>query len=154
MCLVTKGGAPVKNRLVSGAKALHHVLPALVFPIDREYTQTFFGWHTAEFQNNPQKCFTLIFVTVAELAKKQRCSRFVGERWMSTPAKILDNAIVGYCIKHRLESESTRYERKTRLEYKAMKIRAKELGIWDAIEAEAESRVGGVSNFRKGAGKA
>jgi hypothetical protein len=39
ICLVTKHGQPVRNRLVSGSKALHHVLPTLVFPIDREYTR-------------------------------------------------------------------------------------------------------------------
>jgi hypothetical protein len=31
--------------IVSGTKALHHVLPELVPPMDRAYTQTFFLWH-------------------------------------------------------------------------------------------------------------
>ena len=48
MSLVTTIGGPVKNKLVSGTKALHHVLPQLVFPVDREYTQTFFAWHNSE----------------------------------------------------------------------------------------------------------
>jgi len=30
ICLVTKDGQPVQNRLVSGSEALHHVLPTPV----------------------------------------------------------------------------------------------------------------------------
>jgi hypothetical protein len=137
MCLVTKNGKPIKNRLVSGSKALHHVLPELVSPIDREYTQTFFGWHNPEFQNNPRDCFNLIFLSLADLAKKIKPAHLVGEGWMSSPAKILDNAIIGYCVKHGLKSENTRYQQKQRAVHKAMVKRAKELGMWEAIKAEA-----------------
>jgi hypothetical protein len=34
-----------ETRIVSGSKALHHVLPELVPPIDREYTLRFFFNH-------------------------------------------------------------------------------------------------------------
>lgn len=128
MCLVAKNSQPVKNRLVSGSKALHHVLPTLVFPIDREYTQTFFGWHNPEFQYNPRDCFILIFVTLADLATRVHTAQFVGDLWMSSSTKILDNAIVGFCIKHGLKSESTRYEQKRRATLKAIKKLAKEMG--------------------------
>jgi hypothetical protein len=114
LCLVTRDGKPVRNTLVSGSKALHHVLPRLVFPIDREYTQTFFDWHNPEFQYNPRDCFILIFVSLADLAKRVNPEHLVGDRWMTSPAKILDNAIVGYCVKHGLKSESTRYQTKKR----------------------------------------
>jgi hypothetical protein len=116
MCLVTKNGQPVKNRVVSGTKALHHILPELVFPIDREYTQTFFGWHNPEFQQNPQGCFMVAFLAIAELANAVQPGRLVGEGWMASPAKILDNAIVGYCVKHGLESESARHAKKKRVQ--------------------------------------
>jgi hypothetical protein len=153
ICLVTKHGQPVRNRLVSGSKALHHVLPALVFPIDREYTQTFFGWHNPEFQYNPRDCFEVIFFALAETARTVKPSRFVGEGWMSSPTKILDNAVVGYCVAHGLKSENTRHQQKKQSEYKVLVKRAKELGIWDAIQAEAESRAkeieGGLSTTRK-----
>ena len=59
---------------------------------------------------------------------------------MSSPAKILDNAIIGYCVKHGLKSENTRYQQKKRAVYQAMEKRAKELGIWEAIKAEADRR--------------
>lgn len=121
VCLVTKNGRPVRNRLVSGSKALHHVLPNLVFPIDREYTQTFFGWHNPEFQYNPRECFNIIFLSIAELASQVVPSRLAGSGWLSSPAKILDNAIVGYCVKNGLESESTQYQKKRRAEFKELK---------------------------------
>ncbi len=128
MCLVTKKGQPVKNKLVGGSKALHHVLPNLVFPIDREYTQTFFGWHNPEFQYNPRDCFILIFVALAELATRVHPTQFIADRWMSSPTKILDNAIVGFCMKHGLKSENARYEQKRRAAHKAVKELAKEPG--------------------------
>ena len=136
MCLVTKDGQTVRNKLVSASKALHHLLPALVFPIDREYTQTFFGWHNPEFQYNPRGCFEVIFFALAEIARKVRPTQFVGEGWMSGPTKILDNSVVGYCIGRGLESESTRQQRRDR----AMVKRAKELGIWDALKAQVETK--------------
>ena len=37
-------------RIVPGTKALHHILPDLVVPVDRAYTQKFFGWHSPKFQ--------------------------------------------------------------------------------------------------------
>jgi hypothetical protein len=137
ICLVMKNGQPVKNKVVSGTKALHHVLPKLVFPIDREYTQTFFGWHNPEFQNNPQDCFILIFVSIASLAKVINLAQLVGGAWLSSPAKILDNAIVGYCVKHGLKSESTQYQQKRARLIKAMEKRAKELGILEEVRTEA-----------------
>lgn len=150
MCLVTKNGTPVKNGLVSGTKALHHVLPRLVFPIDREYTQTFFGWHNSEFQNNPRGCFTLIFVSLADLATRISLARFPSEGWTSSPAKIIDNAIVGYCVKHGLKSENTQYQQKKRAFDQALRKRAKELGIWEAIEVEANKRANTVPISRSG----
>lgn len=139
--LVTKNGQPVKNKLVSGTKALHHVLPDLVFPIDREYTQTFFGWHNPEFQYNPRDCFEIIFIAVGQTARTAKPSRFVSQGWMSNPTKILDNAIVGFCVRHGLESQTTRYERKKRHEFRKLVESAKKAGIWDAIKAEAKARV-------------
>ena len=42
------------SKLVPHTKALHHLLPDLIVPIDREYTQTFFGIHNPEFQGQNQ----------------------------------------------------------------------------------------------------
>jgi len=119
---------------------LHHILPELVFPIDREYTQTFFGWHNPEFQQNPQGCFMVAFLAIAELANAVQPGRLVGEGWMASPAKILDNAIVGYCVKHGLESESARHAKKKRVHDKALSRRAKEIPF-------------GVAHGQSGSGK-
>lgn len=45
---------------------------------------------------------------------------------MSSPTKILDNAIVGYCVRQGLVSESTRHAKNKRVHDKALK-RAKEI---------------------------
>lgn len=39
---------------MAGSKTLHHLLPDLVPPIDREYTRPFFGLHNPEFGNSRQ----------------------------------------------------------------------------------------------------
>jgi hypothetical protein len=122
----------------------------LVFPVDREYTQTFFGWHNPEFQNNPRDCFVLIFSSLAELAKGVNLSQFGGKGWRSSPAKILDNAIVGYCVKHGLRPENTRYQQKQRAELRALEESAKELGIWEEIKAEALKRANAIPIQPKG----
>jgi hypothetical protein len=147
--LVTKYGEPVKNRLVSGTKALHHVLPNLVPPVDREYTQTFFGWHNPEFQYNPRECFKVIFLALVEVARDVGLDRFRGDGWMSSPAKILDNAIVGFCVKHGLKSQSTRQQQKKQAEYRAVVKRLKELGLWDSIEAEAKAKADALLRARR-----
>jgi hypothetical protein len=39
---------------MAGSKALDHLLPDLVPPMDREYTRPFFGLHNPEFGNSRQ----------------------------------------------------------------------------------------------------
>ena len=45
---------PVKRKVVSGTKALHHLLPDLVFPMDNEYTATFFEWRDFGVDSEPR----------------------------------------------------------------------------------------------------
>jgi hypothetical protein len=56
-------------KLVSGTKALHHLLPDLVVPMDRAYTQKFFGWHNPEFQYSQSRCFREAFSAFAHIAR-------------------------------------------------------------------------------------
>lgn len=92
-------GAPTRTPLVGGSKLLHHLLPELVPPMDRRFTQSFFGWGS-EFQTQQEECFRLAFQAFAELATLVRPSRLVGtgDLWRTGPAKVLDSALVGFCL--------------------------------------------------------
>ena len=88
----------VRNKapLVAGSKTLHHLLPDLVPPMDRAYTQTFFGWHAPQFQNNQASCFGLAYETLAAVARRVEASEHVGTHaWHSSVTKVLDNGLVG-----------------------------------------------------------
>jgi hypothetical protein len=81
--------------LVPVMKALHHVFPDLVVPIDREYTQRFFGWQNPRFQYGQRPCFTEAFNTFVEIARAVNPSQYVNGGWNSSRTKVLDNAVVG-----------------------------------------------------------
>jgi hypothetical protein len=87
-----------KARLVPCTKALHHVLPDLVVPIDRKYTQWFFGWHSPEFQSRQRACFRQAFEAFARVARAVNPSQFVGSGWNTSKTKVIDNAIVGLFV--------------------------------------------------------
>ena len=82
--------------IVSGTKALHHVLPDLIVPVDRAYTQKFFGWHSPEFQYNQGDAFRASFEAFAAIARAADPRRYVTTGWNSSVTKVIDNAIVAY----------------------------------------------------------
>lgn len=82
-------------KLVSCSKALHHILPDLVVPIDREYTRVFFGWSGPVFQYKQQECFRTAFKNFAKIARATNLNQYVGKKWHTSRTKVLDNAIVG-----------------------------------------------------------
>ncbi len=118
-------------RLVASTKALHHLLPNLVTPMDRQFTGAFFGWNTHDWQTKEERLFKSAFVTFREIARKAKPSQYVGAGWNTGPAKVVDNAIVGYCRATQLDRASKE---------KALIARAKELGIYDEIVADAKNR--------------
>jgi len=81
--------------LVPVTKALHHVLPELVVPMDREYTQIFFGWHNPQFQYGQRTCFAEAFGAFVHIARAVNPSQYVNKGWNSSRTKVLDNALVG-----------------------------------------------------------
>lgn len=85
-----------KSRIVAGTKALHHLLPELVVPIDRKYTQHFFGWHNPQFQNFPQECINQAYKFFVRIASTIDLSQYVNDGWFSSQTKVIDNAIVGF----------------------------------------------------------
>jgi len=91
----TRGGLTLPSRIVLGSKALRHLLPELVVPIDREYTQRFFGWANPTLQNFPERCFREAFAGFAAIAREANPAQYVGRGWHTSKTKVIDNAIVG-----------------------------------------------------------
>jgi hypothetical protein len=89
-------------RVVAGTKALHHMLPDLVPPMDRAWTGSFFGWASLDPQNQQRPIFMEAFAVFAEVARATKPSQLVGEKWRTSATKVLDNAVIGYCRLHRL----------------------------------------------------
>ena len=91
-----------KNQIVIGSKALHHILPNLIPPIDREYTRRFFEFWMPQFQYNPD-VFQYIWIGFALIARRTHPKQYVGKgAWFTSKTKVLDNAVVGYCKYHDL----------------------------------------------------
>ncbi len=84
-----------KARIVPGSKALHHLLPELVVPIDRGYTQRFFEWANPTLQNSTERCFREAFTAFAKIAREANPVQYVGSGWYTSRTKVIDNAIVG-----------------------------------------------------------
>ena len=91
----TLGIVSNETTIVPGTKALHHILPDLVVPVDRAYTQKFFGWHSPQFQYGQSKVFQESFAAFAEIARSVNPAQYVGLGWNSSLTKVIDNAIVG-----------------------------------------------------------
>ncbi len=87
------------TRIVAGSKALHHVLPDLVPPIDRQYTFQFFTGQKAV-TTGDERAFLEWFPYLAEIGRRAASEiRDVLDRggFMATgAAKVVDNAIIGF----------------------------------------------------------
>lgn len=105
-CLRTLEIVDNKARIVSVTKALHHLLPDLILPMDREYTGAFFGWHGNEFQNHQESVFKRSFMALRFVALEVDPQRYVGKGWRTSRTKVLDNALVGYCLRHNIQKPS------------------------------------------------
>lgn len=89
-------------KVVVGTKTLHHLLPNLIPPIDRVYTGRFFSWPGNYFQYNQALILREALTLFNDLARMHQPERLVGEDWRTSETKILDNAIVGYCMVEKL----------------------------------------------------
>ncbi len=99
----------VKNKalIVANTKTLHHLLPDLVPPMDRAWTGAFFRWSAADPQSAQQATFTRTFVGFAEIAGSVQPAGYVGGGWRTSVGKLLDNAIIGYCLSHGIPPAGT-----------------------------------------------
>jgi len=85
-----------QTRIVPGSKALHHLLPELVVPFDRQYTQLVFGWGNPQVQYAPERRYREAFETFVTVARRVNPRQYVGRGpWYTSPTKVLDNAVVG-----------------------------------------------------------
>lgn len=92
----TLGVSEARTKLVSGSKTLHHLLPGLVPPIDREYTLRFF--YGTKSPTRLDRRFPELFAGFTELARRQRSlleGRITGLGFHTSLTKEMDNAIVG-----------------------------------------------------------
>ena len=89
------------TKLVSGSKALHHLLPNLVPPIDREYTVQFFFNNKNAIQGDEErqrKAFLLMYPYFAQVCRERKAEieTCLGRAMNTSFTKVVDNAIVGY----------------------------------------------------------
>jgi hypothetical protein len=90
-----------ETQIVAGTKVLHHVLPDLIPPIDRQYTFRFFtGQKTVP--AGDRQAFLDWFPYLAEIGR--RCRRPIddamrrGAPMAAGRAKVIDNAIIGFML--------------------------------------------------------
>jgi hypothetical protein len=89
-----------KSQLVCGSKVLHHLLPNLVPPIDREYTLNFF----LERKNiyDGEEDFAQVFIDysyIYDLTQMDIKRLMNASPLNSSLTKVIDNAIIGYQAK-------------------------------------------------------
>lgn len=87
-----------KTKLVTFSKTMHFLLPNLIVPIDRKYTEKFFKLHF----NNPKyeefDYFTNIESAFGLFSREVNLDDFVNNKsqWCKYKTKIIDNIIIGY----------------------------------------------------------
>jgi hypothetical protein len=94
----TLGIVDNRSLIVPGTKTLHHLLPDLVPPMDRAWTGVFFGWSSLDPQQYQSVIFVEAFTGFAEVARATQPSRLMGDGWRTSGSKVLDNALIGYCL--------------------------------------------------------
>ncbi len=109
--LVIESLGVVENiaKIVAVTKTLHHLLPDLVVPMDREWTGKFFHFHLPEWQNpaSQRKIFMLAYDQFVALAHQVCPEQYVtNDAWRTSRTKVLDNALIGFC-KAELDDRST-----------------------------------------------
>lgn len=86
-----------KAKIVGVSKALHHLLPDLVPPVDRKYTLKFFYGRTDYKEEKGGQMFLEIFDAFYEICKSLNLTEIDLKReWDTSITKLIDNAIIGY----------------------------------------------------------
>ena len=95
--ILTMDIAQGKSQLVTGSKTLHHLLPDLVPPIDREYTLKFF-FDRKTITKNVEADFVQVLTNYTYIygLSEESIQGIVGNNPLNTSVtKVIDNAIIG-----------------------------------------------------------
>ncbi|MCK4252453.1 hypothetical protein KAX97_13475 [candidate division WOR-3 bacterium] len=89
-----------KTKLVANSKALHHFLPDLIPPIDRQYTLRFFYDHKT-INGRDEQLFREIYPQFHKIGLKckDQIRSYLGYGFHTSDTKVIDNAIVGFVLK-------------------------------------------------------
>lgn len=92
-----------ETQLIAGSKALHHLLPDLIPPIDGEHTLTFVYGYKPTYVSEEQQ-FKRTFPLFWKIGnrKKSTILQWIGKGFHTSETKVIDNAIVGY-VKTRMK---------------------------------------------------
>ena len=92
-------------QIVANSKALHHVLPSLVPPIDRTYTYKFF-YNRTMLSLPEHEAFGEIYQQFHRVATSKRAEihAHTGHGFHTSETKVVDNAIIGYVKKNLRET--------------------------------------------------
>lgn len=86
-----------KKRLVGVSKALHHLLPDLVPPMDGKFTLDFFYGNTNYSEKDQENKFFDMFDRFCFIARKmQLTNKDLTRDWDTSIPKLIDNAIIGF----------------------------------------------------------
>ena len=110
------GLSKTKAQVVTASKAMHHLLPDLVPPIDHEYTSRFFTPphlgivcdqnSRPKFVDIAQGLGTIAGSLEAQHGKDYLASLVDKTEYATSESKLIDNAIVGYVMRHELKRYS------------------------------------------------
>lgn len=92
-----------ETQLTAGSKALHHLLPDLMPPIDREHTLRFAYGYNPTYESEEQR-FKKTFPLFWKIGNREKNAilQWVGKGFHTSQTKVIDNAIVGY-VKTRMK---------------------------------------------------
>lgn len=90
---------PGSTKIVAGSKVLHHLLPELIPPIDRQYTIRFFFHHKSMNQGD-QIAFREMYPRFYEIGNRcsEKIKARIGQGMNTSTCKVIDNSIVGFVL--------------------------------------------------------
>ena len=96
------------SQLVGFSKTLHHLLPDLIPPIDREHIVRFcYGRTTFPFPDEPKIFFGILDVFYSICNDLGLTEKNCKRRWDTSVPKLIDNAIIGFVRNQKAKKKQT-----------------------------------------------